>query len=295
MSIINIQSSQAGLTGVLPSIAYIQTSDTEAQVLAAGYLNQAVQSGLATFALPCICCVSTMASAGAQPVSGWYALSYSEGNWSLTSTVSPGNVILPTVVGDFAVFNNVDGTIEDLSYSPSNAAKTKVVMANAATVVGQLPMFTDVNGTIGDSGILASSYQPVTATVTMTAAQVNGAYAAPFQIVAAPASGFALMPIAAQIITVVNTAFTAGGVAILQWGNTVHGAGTAALDSTIPTAEITAAASQIYTQYGVPTTTATPIATANGLGLFFSNATQAFATGTGSTVTIAVTYMVVPV
>lgn len=94
MPIQNIQTTQSGLIGVLPSIAYIQTTDTEAQVLAAGYLNQSVQSGLAAFTLPCMACVSTVASAGAQPVAGWYDVTYTPnsgvpqgGNWSLVSDV----------------------------------------------------------------------------------------------------------------------------------------------------------------------------------------------------------------
>ena len=133
------------------------------------------------------------------------------------------------------------------------------------------------------------------ATYTMTAAEVTGAYAAPVQIVAAPPLGFALFPIAARFVTVVGTVFAGGGVAVLQWDNTVHGAGTTSLDATTPAAEITAASSQIYTQYGVPTTTVTALATANGKGLFFSNATGAFTGGANSTVTISVVYQVVPV
>ena len=85
MSIINIQSSQAGLSGVLPSVAYIETSDTIAEVVTAGYLNQSVQSGLASFSMPCMALVSTVASAGAQPIAGWYTLAYAAGVWTLTA------------------------------------------------------------------------------------------------------------------------------------------------------------------------------------------------------------------
>lgn len=134
------------------------------------------------------------------------------------------------------------------------------------------------------------------ATVTLTQAQVQGMYAAPALIVPNPGTGLALMPTAAQIITLVGTAaFAGGGIAQLQWGNTIHAGGTVALDATTPVAEITAAASQVYTQYGVPTTTVTPIATVNGQGLYFTNATGAFTGGAGSTVTIALNYMIIPV
>lgn len=124
MPILNIQTSQAGLTGVLPAVAYINTSDTEAQVLATGYLNQSVQSGLASFSMPCIAAVTTVASAGATPDVGWYEVHYSAGNWSLVATVSPGDVILPTVANALAVFSNTAGTLTDNLNNATNAGST---------------------------------------------------------------------------------------------------------------------------------------------------------------------------
>lgn len=216
----------------------------------------------------------------------------SKGQLIVSATANTGNT--STVITNVAMGQNSIIQIPD-----PGTATADFAVAPAALVSGNLIEASGTAGLIADAGIsavsVATALKTQTAIVTMTAAQVNAAYATPFLIVAAPATGFALMPIAAQIITVVSTAFTAGGVAQLQWGNTIHAGGTVALDTTTPTAEITAAASQIYTQYGVVTTTATPIATANGLGLYFTNATQGFATGTGSTVTIAVTYMTVPV
>lgn len=85
MPILNIVTSQTGTVGVLPSISYINTSDTIAEVTTSGYLNNSVQSSLASFSLPCMCLVSTVASAGVQPIPGWYALSFSAGNWLLTA------------------------------------------------------------------------------------------------------------------------------------------------------------------------------------------------------------------
>ena len=217
-----------------------------------------------------------------------------KGQLILTAVNNTGNTattISNDAMGQASVVNIPD---------PANAIGQFMIGASATPFVsGNLPQASGTAGLMVDSGVTAASISTAlktqTAIVTMNAATVATAYATPVQIVAAPASGFALMPIACQIITVVAAAFTLGGVAILEWGSVAHGGGTAALDTTTPSAEITAAASQIYTQYGVPTTTATAIATANGLGLFFSNATQAFAGGAGSSVTIAVTYMVVPV
>lgn len=57
----------------------------------------------------------------------------------------------PVVVGDFAIFQSTSGNIEDLGYSPSNASKTKVVMANGAVTVGNIAVYEDTAGTIGQN------------------------------------------------------------------------------------------------------------------------------------------------
>ena len=96
------------------------------------------------------------------------------------------------------------------------------------------------------------------------------------------------------MVTEVSTVFAGGGVAILQYGNAVHGAGLNALSATIPAAEVTAATSQIYVASGYVSTTVKATSTITGLGLYFSNATGAFTGGAGSTVALNVQYMVVP-
>ena len=301
MSILNIVTGLAGTSSVLPSIAYISTSDTEAQVLASGYLNQAVQSGLAAFTLPCMACVSTVASAGANPDVGWYEVSYTaSGNpvsvtWSLVPTVAPGNVTLPTVTGDFAVFSNVDGGLKDSSFSPSNAAKTKVVMANAATMVGQFPMFTDVNGTIGDSGVLASSFQPLVASVTFNTAQMVTAYDTPLTIIANPLSSQMILVLNAAVYTAStgNTAYTTGTAPIIQYStggtNGAHGLGTIATAAGLAAGDITAATSQVRNLFGLATAALTGL---SGKGIYFSNATGDYTAGTGTSVTFTISYLV---
>ena len=99
----------------------------------------------------------------------------------------------------------------------------------------------------------------------MTAAQVDGAYAAPVQLIPAPGAGKAIMVLASELVTEVSTVFAGGGVVHIQYDSTVHGGGANALDGTTPAAEITAASSQIYTQYGLPTTTVTTGITNKGI------------------------------
>jgi hypothetical protein len=165
MPILNIQSSSVGLTGTLPSVAYIQTSDTEAQ---------AVQSGLAAFSLPCMCCVSTQTSSSASAAVGWYELSYvansgvpQQGNWSLVSTVSPGNVILPTIVGQLSQFADVDGTLEDSGILFSNVVVKNAVntLASGASIVAN-----KVNGTEATNAVTASGMAGVITTSSLTTA-----------------------------------------------------------------------------------------------------------------------------
>lgn len=128
--------------------------------------------------------------------------------------------------------------------------------------------------------------------ITLSAAQVLAAYAIPQLLVAAPGAGQTILVNNAKVITEVSTQFGGGGVGIVQYGNTVHGAGTDALSATIPSAEITASASQIYTMTGyVATTVSTGI---TNKGLYFSNQTGAFTGGAGSTLSFALQYIVVP-
>ncbi len=129
MTILNIQTSQAGLSGTLPSIAYINTNDTEAAVLTAGYLNEIVSQGF-QFALPCIAAISTRTTPSAQPDVGWYEIQHSGGSWSAVPTASPGSVTLPTIANHIATYTNTSG---NLSEDPSTAISGGNLQAGLAT------------------------------------------------------------------------------------------------------------------------------------------------------------------
>ncbi len=112
MSIISVKTIQAGLAGVLPSIAYINTSSTIAEIQVAGYLNSIVKSGGISFQMPCMAVVSTKETSTSQPQVGWYAINNVGDNWSLISSSSgSAEVILPTQLNHIAAFANSDGTI----------------------------------------------------------------------------------------------------------------------------------------------------------------------------------------
>lgn len=143
MAILNIQTSQAGEAGVLPSYASILTSDTEAAVLTAGYLNQAVQNG-ASFALPCIAKISTKASSTADYQVGWYQITHVGTNWSAVPAGSPGDVVLPTVANQIVHATNATGT---LSTDAANVINLGNITAGSSAVAGSLTSFAGTGST----------------------------------------------------------------------------------------------------------------------------------------------------
>lgn len=134
MPILNIQLAPVGLTGVIPGIVYINTNDTLATVTTAGYLNQSVQSGYA-FSPAQIALVSTQTSSTAQPEVGFLEVIYSGGNWSLNPSNGPGEVILPTTAGHFAVYTNATGTLSQDATTAINAGN---IQAGVDGVAGWL-------------------------------------------------------------------------------------------------------------------------------------------------------------
>lgn len=73
-----------------------------------------------------------------------------------------GSVIgAPVTIGDFAVFQSTSGNLEDLGYLPSNAAKTRVVMAGSAVVANHIALFQDTTGTIDDTAATALNNGPI--------------------------------------------------------------------------------------------------------------------------------------
>jgi len=138
MSIIAIEASQTGQIGVLPSYASINTSDTEAQILATGYLNKEVANGL-QFSLPCIAKVSTIASPGAQPQVGWYQVSRVGTDWSLVPAGSPGDVLLPTIANHIATYTGTTGELSDDAATAINGGNIQAGLSGTAGFLASFP------------------------------------------------------------------------------------------------------------------------------------------------------------
>ncbi len=86
--IISIVTSQTGLVGVLPSMAYINTTNTVAEVTTGGYLNKSVDNGT-SFSLPCMAVVAPKESPTLPSVTSVYDVQFDGTDWSLVSIVNP--------------------------------------------------------------------------------------------------------------------------------------------------------------------------------------------------------------
>ena len=133
---------------------------------------------------------------------------------------------------------------------------------------------------------------PLTVEVPLTAANIIAMYTTPVLVVPAVSNKAIVVDSVSFIITRTATAFTGGGVVSVQYNSTANGAGTSVQASTIAATVVTGAAGTTYSTR--PPATLSDVATAsiNGIGLYISNATAVFATGTG-TATVKVTYRLV--
>ena len=119
--------------------------------------------------------------------------------------------------------------------------------------------------------------------VNLTAANIMAMYATPVLVLPAVSGRMIAVDSVDFIMTRTATAFTGGGSAKVQYGDTEHAGGTGVIAS-ITSSTITGAEGKTYT-------TKLPVEQANkssdsvvGVGLYISNLTAAFATGTGTAV-----------
>lgn len=203
----------------------------------------------------------------------WYA-SNNSGNFSITNTNAPFGQTTNFVVHD-----------------PGNVAGVYMVAPGASPfVVGNVPMASTVGGVFVDSGMPASAIQPLSATVTLSAAQVIAAYATP-QILIPAVAGKVAVILGAAVYTnsTGQTPFATGIAPIIQYGTTVHGAGTIAVGAGLVTGDIEAATSQVRTIGQAASAVYTGI---TNTAVTFS-CTTAYTAGTGSSVTFVLSYILI--
>ena len=125
-----------------------------------------------------------------------------------------------------------------------------------------------------------------TVQVSLTAAQINGMAAAPVVIIPAVAGKAIILDDMIFDLTGTATQFANGGVVNLQYKNTATGAGTT-LHADIAAAVVTGATGRVITQRIAKDLSATATADITGIGVYISNKTAAFITGTGTAVVTA--------
>lgn len=133
---------------------------------------------------------------------------------------------------------------------------------------------------------------PITATVDVTAAQIIAMYTTPVLVVPAVSNKAIVVDSVEFIMRGTATQFTGGGVVSVQYNSTANGAGTSVQASTFAATVVTGATATTYSTRPPASLSAVATASINGIGLYLSNATAVFATGTG-TATVRVTYRLV--
>jgi len=143
----------AANSGVTPNLKMLKVTDNLATLTAAGYLTFSDLQGY-TIGPEDEVHVRYNASATDENQGNLIVcrVTVTNGVIQLVPDLAEGNVELPVVINDFAVFADAEGKIKDKSFSASDATKTKVVMANSATVVDNFATFVDIAGTVKDSG-----------------------------------------------------------------------------------------------------------------------------------------------
>lgn len=134
-----------------PNIVRMETTNTLAQVEATGYLatqlDNIVEINSGTWTWLASDMILCYASDGLQ----LFTLNSDLDDFVVYSTAGNGAVTLPVVSGNFTTFDGTLGALGDLGYLPSNAAKTRVVMAGGAVVANHIALFQDTTGTIDDT------------------------------------------------------------------------------------------------------------------------------------------------
>jgi len=141
MPILNIDTNDAGHSGVNPRVIRIETNDTLATVTTAGYLTGAVKKMGITLKETDIAAVSTkvLPSDSASEVS-WLEISQtSSGVWSLIAPNTPGEVVLPTVANRIPHFPNVSGTLTDTAAAVINLGSIQAGQSGTAGILESYP------------------------------------------------------------------------------------------------------------------------------------------------------------
>jgi hypothetical protein len=141
MAILNIAIETPNLE---PRLIRVKTNDALSEITSANYLEGAIKQGFTFYE------TDLFEICDSSDVTRIFRVSITSSAITLSQTA--GEITTSVTSGDFVIFDGTSGDLKDAGYSPSNAAKTKVVMANGATVANNLATFADTSGTVKDAG-----------------------------------------------------------------------------------------------------------------------------------------------
>ena len=147
MPILDVQINQVGQSGVSPSIIFILTDDTLAEVSASGYLNGIVQKFGIPLSEEMFAVVTTKTAPNATSMQvGTFGIKKLNNNWSLidTTSLAPNNILLPTTLNHIATYTDANG---GLSQDAPVAINNGNIQAGMSGSVGA---FTSYPATVGN-------------------------------------------------------------------------------------------------------------------------------------------------
>lgn len=157
--------------GNVPRRISLTTTDNLATITTAGYLNNLVKaSGNNIYPTDILDIWFNYVSNSSPGTYSAFTPSIANGVITLSEFVTPGDILLPVVNGNLAVFNGTSGQIKDANLAPGTAAakvasdntKPNVASVSAATIAGNFLKAADTAGTVADGG--AAIHAGVTAT-----------------------------------------------------------------------------------------------------------------------------------
>ncbi|HLX54704.1 MAG TPA: hypothetical protein VKR58_12215 [Aquella sp.] len=167
MGILQPPSVLPGQVGVIGATKFMVTTDSLATITTAGYLNNIDLAVFPIRADDVISCTYGYNTATRTGTFELFTVTISNGTITLVQWSNPGNVLLPVVSGDIAIFNGTSGQIKDSSILASNVMQTNVT--NTMSGTGSI-IFVKANGTEAANAVTASGQAGVITTSSLTTA-----------------------------------------------------------------------------------------------------------------------------
>lgn len=133
MSILSLVTSPAGVVGVVPAVIYINTDDSIATVLTAGFLNSYAASH------PGVLNNNEMALVSTTDGVAWLEVAITGTTYSLVEAVNPGSIVLPTIANHIAIFTNTTGTLSEDAATAINGGNIQAGLSGTAGYLASFP------------------------------------------------------------------------------------------------------------------------------------------------------------